>query len=30
MELSHFAPAFIADERIKMNRFEAVLNPTIK
>jgi len=30
MELSRFAPAFAADERLKMNRFEARLNPTIK
>ena len=30
MELSRFAPAFVADERLKMNRFEAGLNPTIK
>jgi len=30
MELSRFAPTFVADERLKMNRFEAGLNPTIK
>jgi len=30
MELSQFAPAFIADEKLKMNWFEAGLNPTIK
>ena len=30
MELSHFAPAFVADKRLKMNRFEAGLNPDIK
>ena len=30
MELSHFAPAFVADERLKMNRFEVILNPNIK
>ena len=30
IELSRFAPAFLADERLKMNRFEAELNPTIK
>jgi len=30
MKLSYLAPAFIADERMKMNRFEIVLNPTIK
>ena len=30
MELLRFAPAFVADERLKMNRFEAGLNPTIK
>ena len=29
-ELSHFAPAFVADERLKMNRFEARLNPGMK
>jgi len=30
MELSRFAPTFVADERLKMNWFEAGLNPTIK
>jgi len=30
VELSGFSPTFIADERLKMNRFEAGLNPTIK
>ena len=30
MELLRFALAFIADERLKMNWFEAGLNPTIK
>ena len=30
MELSRFTPAFVANERLKMNRFEARLNPTIK
>jgi len=30
MELSHFAPDFVADERLKMNRFELGLNPSIK
>ena len=30
MELSRFAPAFIADKALKMNRLEAGLNPTIK
>ena len=30
MELSRFAPAFVADERLKMNWLEAELNPTIK
>ena len=29
MELSRFAPAFLADERLKMKRSEAELNPTI-
>jgi len=29
MELSQFAPAFVADERLQMNSFVAVLNPTI-
>ena len=30
MELSHFASAFVADEKLKMNHFEAGLNPNIK
>jgi len=30
IELSRFVLAFIADEMLKMNRFEAGLNPTIK
>jgi len=30
MELSRCALAFVADERLKMNRFEAGLNPGIK
>jgi len=30
MELSRFGPSFVADERLKMKRFEAGLNPTIK
>ena len=30
MELSRFIPVFVADERLKMNRFEARLNPDIK
>jgi len=30
IELSHFAPAFVADERLKMNRFEAWINLGIK
>jgi len=30
MELSRFSPTFVADERLKMNRLEARLNPTIK
>jgi len=30
MELARFVPAFIADERLKMNWFKAGLNPTIK
>ena len=30
MELSRFAPAFVADERLNMNRFEAGLNPGVK
>jgi len=30
IELLRFAPAFVADKRLKMNRFEAGLNPTIK
>jgi len=28
--MERFAPAFVADERLKMNRFEAGLNLTIK
>jgi len=30
MELSRFATPFLGDERLKMNLFEAGLNPTIK
>ena len=30
MELSRFAPALVAGKRLKMNRFEVGLNPTIK
>jgi len=30
IELSRFNPAFIADERLKMNRFQAGLNSAIK
>jgi len=30
IELSHFALAYIADEKLKMNRFEAKFNPGIK
>ena len=30
IELSRFALAFIADERLKMNRLKAGLNPDIK
>ena len=30
MELSRFAPTFVTNERLKMNRFEVGLNPTIK
>jgi len=30
MELSRFVPAFVAEKRLKMNRFEVGLNPTIK
>jgi len=30
MELSHFASAFVVDERLRMNRFKARLNPSIK
>jgi len=30
MELSQFSPAFVADEWLKMSRFEAGLNPIIK
>jgi len=30
MELSRFTLAFVADEKLKMNHFEAGLNPNIK
>ena len=30
IELSHFALAFAADEKLKVNHFEAGLNPNIK
>jgi len=30
VELSHVTPTFVADKRLKMNRFEVGLNPTIK
>jgi len=30
MEISHFAPAFVTDERLKMNQFEVGINPVIK
>ena len=30
MELFRFSPAFVADEKLKMNRFKAGLNPDIK
>jgi len=30
MELSHFAPTYAADKRLKMNRFRAGLNPGLK
>ena len=30
MELSRFAPAFVANERLKMNQFEVGLNPAMK
>jgi len=30
MELSCFAPAFVADERLKMTQFEVGPNPNIK
>jgi len=30
LELSHFASAFVADQRLKMNHFEARLNPNSK
>ena len=30
MELSRSAPAFVPDEKLKMNRFEVELNPNIK
>ena len=30
IELSHFAPTFLVDEKLKMNHFEVGLNPNIK
>jgi len=30
MELSRFAPAYVAEENLSMNRFEAGLNPDLK
>ena len=30
MELSRFAPTYVADEKLKMNQFKAGLNPGIK
>ena len=30
MELFRFAPTFVTDERLKMNRFKAGINPCIK
>jgi len=30
LDLSQFAPTFTVDKRLKMNRFEAEVNPTIK
>jgi len=30
MELSDFAPTFVADRKLKMNPFEAGINPNIK
>ena len=30
MELSYFAPAFIEDEKLKMNRFDARFNSNLK
>ena len=30
IELSRFTPAFVADEKLKMNRFEVGLNPNLK
>ena len=30
MKLSYFTPAFVADKRLKINRFEARLNPGIR
>ena len=30
MELSRFAPSFVADKKLKMNRFEAGLNPNLR
>ena len=30
IEISRFYPAYVADEKLKMNRFEVGLNPGIK
>jgi len=29
IELSQFAPAYVANEKLTMNQFEAELNPTL-
>ena len=30
MEFSHFATAYVADKKLRMNRFEVRLNPGLK
>lgn len=30
VELSHFAPVYVADKKLRMDRFEAWLNPILK
>jgi len=30
IELSHFSPAYVTDEKLRLNQFEAGLNPGLK